>query len=112
MRYAYPCDLEPEEDESSPGFTVTFPDVPGALTCGSDLGEALESAEEALELMLGDYIETGREIPAPSTLEDGQELVAVRPAFAAKLALYSAMRQQGISAPRLDRAAGCRRCSR
>ena len=33
MRYVYPCVLEAEEDG---GFFVTFPDVPGANTCGDD----------------------------------------------------------------------------
>ena len=81
MRYAYPCNLEPEEAEGfEDWFTVTFPDVPGALTCGYGLGEALENAEEVLELVLGDYIENDKELPIPSPLTDGQELVVVHPA--------------------------------
>ena len=31
MRYAYPCVLTPEK---SGGYSVSFPDVPEALTCG------------------------------------------------------------------------------
>ena len=98
MRFAYPCNLEPEEE---PGFqdayNVSFPDVPGALTCGGDLGEALENAEEVLELALGDYIENNAELPAPSQLVGNQELVFVRPPFAAKLALHQALLQQRIT---------------
>ena len=98
MRYAYPCNLEPEGEEGfEDWFTVTFPDVPGALTCGYGLGEALENAEEVLELVLGDYIENAKELPIPSPLADGQELVVVHPPFAAKLALHVAMQQQGIA---------------
>ena len=98
MRYAYPCNLEPEEEEGFEGaFTVSFPDIPGALTCGYDRGEALENAEEVLELVLGHYIETNEELPTPGPLTGGQELVTVRPPFAAKLALYAAMRRQNIT---------------
>ena len=85
MQYAYPCDLEPDED----GFLVTFPDVPGALTWGADLGEALENAQEVLELMLGCYIEERKALPNPSPSNDDQEIVMVPPPFAAKLALYA-----------------------
>ena len=42
MRYLYPCVLEQEEGG---GFVVSFPDVPGANTCGDDRAEALAMAE-------------------------------------------------------------------
>ena len=94
MRYAYPCNLHPEQPE---GFYVTFPDVPGALTSGKDRAEALEMAEDALAIMLGTYVEERRDIPVPSDPSEGQELVPVPPIIAAKLELYTAMRSQGIS---------------
>ena len=89
MQYAYPCDLEPDED----GFMVTFPDIPGALTWGADIGEALENAQEVLELALGWYIEEWKELPNSSPPNDDQEIVMVHPPFAAKLALHAAILQ-------------------
>ena len=68
-----------------------------ALTCGDSWGEALENAGEVMELVLGDSILNNQDVPEPSRLSSGLELVAVRPAFAAKLALHAAMRQQGIT---------------
>lgn len=94
MRYLYPCILTPEKEG---GFFVSFPDVPGALTCGDDRTEALEMAEDALVAMLAVYVQQQRKIPTPSPVADGQELVAVPPIAAAKLALYTAMREQGIT---------------
>ncbi len=94
MRYAYPCVLNPEEEG---GFYVVFPDVPGALTCGDDRAEALEMAEDALVAILAAHVHDREDIPAPSPAAAGQEVVAVPPVPAAKLALYSAMREQGIS---------------
>ena len=98
MRYVYPCVLNPEEEG---GFYVVFPDVPGALTCGDDRAESLELAEDALTIMLSTYVYMDEDIPVPSPAVDGQELVAVPPIPAAKLALYTAMREQGITAAAL-----------
>ena len=98
MRYVYPCILNPEEEG---GFYVVFPDVPGALTCGDDRAESLELAEDALTIMLSTYVYMDEDIPVPSPAVDGQELVAVPLIPAAKLALYTAMREQGITAAAL-----------
>lgn len=94
MRYAYPCQITRyEEDE----FVVSFPDVTGANTSGNDRNEALEMAEDALSEVLAGHMKLRRAIPVPSAMVDGQEIVAVNPIVAAKLELYSAMREQGIT---------------
>ncbi len=94
MHYVYPCNLAPEEDG---GYSVSFPDVPEALTCGDDRVEALAMAEDALTVALSAYVDNREEIPVPSVAVAGQELIAVPAMAAAKLALYSAMRRQNIS---------------
>ena len=94
MHYVYPFTLMPEEDG---GFSVSFPDVPEALTCGEDRVEALAMAEDALTVALSAYVDNRKAIPVPSAVVTGQELIAVPASAAAKLALYSAMRRQNIS---------------
>ena len=54
-------------------------------------------AIDALEVALGSYIDRDRDIPQPSEPKDGQVLIPVTPLAAAKLALYRAMREQGVS---------------
>ena len=98
MQYAYPCSLGPEEEG---GFYVSFPGVIGAHTCGDDRDEALEMAEDALVVALCAYVDNYEDIPVPDAASDGQVLVAVPPIVAAKLALYTAMRKQGITAEEL-----------
>ncbi|MEK4043345.1 type II toxin-antitoxin system HicB family antitoxin [Paenibacillus sp. FSL H8-0048] len=39
------------------GITVTFPDLPGCITCGYSTEEAIQMAKEALALYLEDMIE-------------------------------------------------------
>ena len=94
MIYAYPCELTPDEDG---GLVVTFPDVPEAITGGRDRSEALLMAEDALATALAGYVHEKWDIPTPSQAVAGQEIVAVPAVVAAKLALYSAMREQRIT---------------
>lgn len=96
MRYMYPCNLTPDYEEGR-GFVVTFPDVPEAITGADTEEESVFLAEDALVAALSAYVQFGKEIPAPSSPIDGQRLVAVPPVPAAKLALYTAMREQGLS---------------
>ena len=96
MRYAYPCDLVSYERQGY-GFLVTFPDAPAAITGDQTREESLILAEDALICALGAYIHLGKDIPAPSRLQDGQVLITVPPLQCAKLALYSAMRERGVS---------------
>ena len=98
MRYVYPCVLEAEEDG---GFFVTFPDVPGANTCGDDRAEALEMAEEALAGSLAGHVREQWDVPVPSSAAPGQVLVAVPTLVAAKLALHAALRERGMTAAAL-----------
>jgi predicted RNase H-like HicB family nuclease len=39
------------------GITVTFPDLPGCITCGNSTEEAIQMAKEALMLYLEDVSE-------------------------------------------------------
>ncbi len=94
MRYVYPCILHPEEGG---GFYVSFPDVRGALTSGKDRAETLDLAEDALVAALGAYFRLRQDIPLPSPIADGQESVPLPPIPAAKVALCTAMREQGIT---------------
>jgi len=51
-------------------YGVSFPDLPGLVTAGTDLDEARAMAEEALALHLEGMAEDGDAVPEPSSLED------------------------------------------
>ena len=103
MIYTYPCQLTPDEGG---GLVATFPDVPEAITGGSDRAETLRMAEDALATALAGYVQNSWDIPAPSEAVDDQVSVPVPTVVAAKLALYAAMRAQRMTkvelANRLD----------
>ena len=110
MRYAYPCNVVRDEAEARAtgreAYTVTFPDVYGANSGAWSREEALELAEDCLGVALGMYVRAREEIPEPSPLAEGQVLISVSPIVAAKVALYMAMREQGVTNVALARRMG------
>lgn len=92
MRYAYPATFSEEHD----GVTVTFPDVPEAVTWGATRAEAEGRAADALISALSAYVEENRPNPKPSATR-GRPLVSVTALEATKLALHDAMLAAGLS---------------
>ncbi|HVH76843.1 MAG TPA: type II toxin-antitoxin system HicB family antitoxin [Stellaceae bacterium] len=90
---AYPACLAPDPDG---GFTVTFRDVPEAITEGDTREEALLRAEDALESALAMYVAGKEPLPAASEPQPGEAMVPLSALGMAKTALYEAMRQQGV----------------
>ena len=105
QNFTYPVTLTPGD---SPGrFTVTFTDVPEAITWGDGMKDTLWQAADCLEEAIAGRIRRGDVIPAPSKPRRGQRLVPVPAPMAAKAALYLAMREAGISNLELARRLGC-----
>jgi antitoxin HicB len=102
MRYAYPYDLTPQPEG---GFTVTFPDLPEAVTQGEDEDEAAAMAEDALVTALSFYTDNAERLPRPSAAR-GRPVAYVPPLVAAKLALHDAMLAAGVSNVALARRLG------
>lgn len=49
--------MEIVEDKEEGGFIVTYPDLPGCITCGETLQSALENAEDAKKAWLETALE-------------------------------------------------------
>ncbi len=69
-QYVYPAVFHPDEKEG--GFFITFPDLPGCMTEGSDMKEALFMAQDALEMWLAGAEDHKELIPAPADRPDVQ----------------------------------------
>ncbi len=85
---------------------VEFVDLPRVATDGEDEREALEEAIDALGSDLSIRLSRREDIPTPSPLKRGQRQVPVPLWLAPKLALYLAMREQGVSNSELARRLG------
>lgn len=92
-RFAFPVDLEPDEDDR---VVARVADVPGCVTDGATREEALHEADDALEEALAVLIELRRDIPEPSPAR-GRPLVAPGALMVAKIALYTTLRTTGTS---------------
>jgi predicted RNase H-like HicB family nuclease len=51
-------------------YGVTFPDIPGCVSCADTFEEAVEMAKDALETWFDDDEMTESDIPQPSCLEE------------------------------------------
>jgi antitoxin HicB len=92
MRYGYPAVFSEEPD----GVTVTFPDVPEAVTCGATRLKERERAADALISALSIYVEENRPNPEASPAR-GRDIVSVTALEAMKLALHDAMLAAGAT---------------
>ena len=103
--FSYPVTLVREKDAGA--YTVRFRDLPEAITSGADRREALEQAADCLEEAIANRIAMRMDIPAPSAARANQPLAPVPPPMAAKLALYLAMKEAGVSNTAFARRLGC-----
>lgn len=67
MKYVYPVCIYPGDVS---GYTVIVPDLPGCVTEGETLAEALEQAADAASGWVLDELEDGRKVPDASRPED------------------------------------------
>ena len=103
MRQSYPVNFTPDENGT---IIAEFPDVPEAMTVGSDEKNAVEWAQDALIVALTIYMEEHRDIPPPSKAKKGQKTVNLPPQIAMKLAIYQSMRDQKVTQAALGECLG------
>jgi antitoxin HicB len=98
MKFPVKLTKEPEG-----GYTVTFPDIPEAITCGEDVDDALSHAKDALEAAIDFYLEDKRPVPAPSKQKRGQHTVELPASVEAKVLLLNEMIIQKVRPAELAR---------
>lgn len=91
---SYPARLLKEPNGS--GYHVRFPDLPEALTSGTNVDDAKLQAGDCLAEALAGRISRGDAIPQPSAPKRGYHLISVSLSIAPKLALYLAMKEAGL----------------
>jgi len=103
--FVYYAVLTPDDKEG--GYVVTFTDFPEAITQGEDIKNALSHASDCLEEAVANRIVTGLSIPKPSPMEKGQYAVPLPAQMAAKAALYTTMKESGITKVELANRLNC-----
>lgn len=65
MEYVYPAIFEQNDDGS---YTITFPDLPGCISEGKSLSNAIDMAQKALTQWIEYLLDEDEVIPNPSDL--------------------------------------------
>ena len=66
MECIYPAIFEQNNDGS---YTITFPDLPGCISEGKSLGNAIDMAQSALTQWIEYLLEEKETLPAPSNIK-------------------------------------------
>lgn len=95
MKLPYKIELYPDIEEG--GYAVACPELPGCLSCGETIEDAIESIEDAKRAWIEASLEEGDEIPEPSNIGEysGQFKIRMPKSLHKKLAEHS--KQEGIS---------------
>lgn len=91
----YRMEIVPDPDEG--GFVVSFPDLPGCITCADTMEDAIKNAEDAKKAWITAAYEDGVAIREPESLDDysGQFKLRIPKSLHKTLAEHS--RREGIS---------------
>lgn len=89
--------MEIVEDKDEGGYVVSFPELPGCITCGETIESAVKNAEDAKKEWLMAALEDGVEINEPDDIEkySGQFKLRIPKSLHKSLSEHS--KKEGIS---------------
>ena len=89
--------MEIVEDKEEGGFVVSYPELPGCITCGETMESAIANAQDAKKDWVQAALEEGIEIHEPDSLEEysGQFKLRIPRSLHRSLAEHS--KREGIS---------------
>lgn len=68
MSQNYRMEVIPDAEEG--GYVISYPELPGCMTCGATIDEAIKNAVDCKRAWLEAQLEDGVTIPEPTTLDD------------------------------------------
>ena len=89
--------MEIIEDKEEGGFVVSYPDLPGCITCGETIEDAISNATNAKKEWIVAALEEGIQIHEPESLDDysGQFKLRIPKSLHRSLAYHA--QKEGIS---------------
>jgi antitoxin HicB len=102
MKTGFAIQLTPADGE----IIVSCRDLPEVVSSGASEAEALEMAEDAIDVVVSAAIDEGLTVPEPSTARKGEHIVNLPAQTGAKLAVWRAFLAAGISKAELARRLG------
>ncbi len=95
MKLSYRMEIVEDKDEG--GFVISYPDLPGCVTCGDTIESAVANAVDAKRAWIEAALESGIEIREPDSLDNysGQFKLRIPRSLHRTLAEHS--RREGVS---------------
>jgi len=91
----YQFTVRPLSKEEGGGYLVEYPDIPGCMSDGETIEEAIANGREALRDCIAVFSEAGRKIPKPGIIEPAQWRQRLPRTLYAKLTRQAA--SEGVS---------------
>lgn len=82
---AYAHIISPLDADDGGGFLITFPDLPGCMSDGETIDEALQNGRDAFHGWLSACMDTGRSVPRPAFVPDDAVSAEASGKFIARL---------------------------
>lgn len=95
MSLPYRIELIPDVEEG--GYAVSCPELPGCLSCGESIEEAMQNIEDAKRLWIEDALTDGKKIPEPERMEDYSGQFKLRIPKSLHKQLAEQAKREGIS---------------
>ncbi len=91
----YSFEVRPLSEDDGGGYLITFPDLPGCMSDGETVNEAVENGMDAAMCWLETAKERGQRIPEPKTRYSGQFVQRVPKSLHARLVSFA--KHEGVS---------------
>ena len=95
LAMSYPMELV--EDKEEGGFVISYPNLPGCITCAETMEAALANAQDAKRAWIEAALEDGIEIEEPNSLEKYSGQFKLRMPRSLHKALAEHSQKEGIS---------------
>jgi len=95
MSLKYPMEII--EDSEEGGYCISFPDLPGCITCCDKIEEIMQTANDAKKTWLKASLEDGDLINEPKTLEDYSGQFKLRMPKTLHKSLAESANKEGVS---------------
>ena len=95
MEMSYRMEIVEDKDEG--GFVVSYPDLPGCITCGETVESAVTNAVDAKREWITAALEAGIEIYEPNSLKDYSGQFKLRMPRSLHRSLAEHSQREGIS---------------
>ena len=89
--------MEIVEDKEEGGFVVSYPELPGCITCGETMESAIANAQDAKKAWVQAALEEGIEIHEPDSLEEYSGQFKLRIPRSLHRSLAEHAKREGIS---------------